>query len=113
MPINMKDLNTLFTSVTQSKVPSSTIAFMLGLEHGECGGRDICHTDQDEQFALHGIKITPDTHHAFQMGAKIGRLKNTMRGRAGFASSRSPFGDRSRPDFSQDRGFDGMRFDDE
>ena len=113
MPINMKDLNTLFTSVTQSKVPSSTIAFMLGLEHGECGGRDICHADQDEQFALHGIKITPDTHHAFQMGAKIGRLKNTMQGRGGFGPSRPPFGGKGRPGFSHDRGFDDMRFDDE
>ena len=107
MPINMKDLNSLFTSVTQSKLPSSGIAFVLGLEHGECGGREVCHTDQDEQFRLHGIRITPDTHHAFQMGAKVGRLKATMGNARG---SSGGFGGSGRGDWpgansGQDRGF--------
>lgn len=106
MPINMKDLNALFTSVTQSKVPSSGIAFVLGLEHGECGGREVCHTDQEEQFRLHGIKITPDTHHAFQMGAKVGRLKTAVgsaRGAGGFGgSARGP--SRDGPPFTDFKG---------
>ena len=87
MPINMKDLNSLFTSVTQSKLPSSGIAFVLGLEHG--------------------IRITPDTHHAFQMGAKVGRLKATMGNARG---SSGGFGGSGRGDWpgansGQDRGF--------
>ena len=78
MPINLADLHVMFTSLTQSKLPSSAIAFVLGMEHGECGGREVCDRDQTEQFKLHGINMTPDTYHAFEMGAKVGRLKTTV-----------------------------------
>jgi len=94
MPINLADMHALFTSATSAKIPSSGIAFVLGLEHGECGGRTVCQRNQSEDFALHGIKPNEDTLHAFELGAKVGRLKTTFRnmkdGGGGFGGGFKP-----------------------
>ena len=104
MPINLSDLHSLFTSATGAKIPSSGIAFVLGLDHGECGGRTVCQRDQAEDFALHGIKPNDDTLHAFELGAKVGRLKTTFRNMHGGSGYGDGF--KNRGEDKRDRPYD-------
>lgn len=78
MPVPFSDFETLLRSVTESKIPAGTIAFMIGVEQG-AAGQDVRPDQQAGEFERHGVRITEDTVGSFNAGSLFGRLLKLAR----------------------------------